>query len=281
MTGGCVCCSSVAGRLLDPRLAPRPAPTCLGRSARRSKAVGGVVHELSHNSRPASTTSDLPRRSAARPRPGLGFLVTLAFACLEGTFSLFLKRRMGWNASQASYGFAFLGFMSAVVQGGLIRRLVARFGEAGLIVAGIATAGSPWDWPRPWGWSVAGTTRSTLLALSSLIGRSATGLAQPDGLRPPLAGHARRASKARSSARLPSGADPGPDDQLPRLANCCLAPVRPAAPRPPSGRPRHRGGRRPGGPGRWAFGLFRRLAGVTGRVRGLVSHGPHERQGPS
>jgi DHA1 family tetracycline resistance protein-like MFS transporter len=80
----------------------------------------------------------LSRASTAR-LVGLGFLVTLSFACLEGTFSLFLEKRMGWNASQASYGFAFLGFVSAVVQGGLIRRLVARFGETGLIVAG-ATA---------------------------------------------------------------------------------------------------------------------------------------------
>ena len=35
--------------------------------------------------------------------------------------------------------FAFLGLVSAVVQGGLIRRLVPRFGEPRLIVAGIAT----------------------------------------------------------------------------------------------------------------------------------------------
>lgn len=70
---------------------------------------------------------------------GVGFLVTLAFASLEGTYSLFLRQRMGWDARGAAFGFAFLGLVSAVVQGGLIRRLVPRFGESRLIVIGIAT----------------------------------------------------------------------------------------------------------------------------------------------
>ncbi|HEV3166379.1 MAG TPA: MFS transporter [Isosphaeraceae bacterium] len=68
----------------------------------------------------------------------VGFLVVLAFAALEGTFSLFLRERMGWGADRAAYGFAFLGFVSAIVQGGLIRRLVPLFGEPKLIVTGIA-----------------------------------------------------------------------------------------------------------------------------------------------
>jgi DHA1 family tetracycline resistance protein-like MFS transporter len=69
----------------------------------------------------------------------VGFLVVLAFAALEGTYSLFLRSRMGWGAERAAFGFAFLGLVSAGVQGGLIRRLVPRFGEPRLIVAGIAT----------------------------------------------------------------------------------------------------------------------------------------------
>ena len=67
----------------------------------------------------------------------LGALVVLAFACLEGTFSLFLQRRMSWATHQAAYAFAFLGLISALVQGGLIRRLVPRFGEPRLILAGL------------------------------------------------------------------------------------------------------------------------------------------------
>ncbi|GAC1334327.1 MAG: tetracycline resistance MFS efflux pump [Isosphaeraceae bacterium] len=75
--------------------------------------------------------------------PGIGLLVlvgalnTLAFAALEGTFSLFLDNRFQWSASQAAYAFAFLGIISALVQGGLIRRLLPRFGEPRLMIFGL------------------------------------------------------------------------------------------------------------------------------------------------
>ena len=104
-------------------------------------------------------TESLPRDAAARQAarvvswrgivdtltlPGvgrlviLGALVVLGFACLEGTYSLYLRARMHWDARGAAFAFAFLGLVSAFVQGGLIRRLVPRFGEPRLIVAGIA-----------------------------------------------------------------------------------------------------------------------------------------------
>jgi MFS transporter, DHA1 family, tetracycline resistance protein len=69
----------------------------------------------------------------------LGFLSILAFASLEGTLALFLRRRMEWNARSAAFAFAGLGLISAFVQGFLIRRLVPRFGEPRLIIAGIST----------------------------------------------------------------------------------------------------------------------------------------------
>lgn len=68
----------------------------------------------------------------------LGALNVLAFAALEGTFALYLRDRLGWTERGAMFGFALLGLVSAFVQGGLIRRLVPRFGEARLIVAGLA-----------------------------------------------------------------------------------------------------------------------------------------------
>lgn len=73
----------------------------------------------------------------AGPLVLLGALLVLSFASLEGTFSLFLERRMGWSAGIAAYWFAALGLVSAVMQGGLIRRLVPRFGEPRLIPAGL------------------------------------------------------------------------------------------------------------------------------------------------
>jgi MFS transporter, DHA1 family, tetracycline resistance protein len=70
----------------------------------------------------------------------IGFLAVLAFAAYEGTISLFLLRRFHWETKTAAFAFAGLGLISAVVQGGLIRRLVPRFGEARLIVGGLALA---------------------------------------------------------------------------------------------------------------------------------------------
>jgi DHA1 family tetracycline resistance protein-like MFS transporter len=78
--------------------------------------------------------------------PGIGrlilisFLAVFAFAAFEGTFALYLQRRMLWDARTAAFAFAGIGLLSAVVQGGLIRRLVPRFGEARLIMAGLALA---------------------------------------------------------------------------------------------------------------------------------------------
>jgi DHA1 family tetracycline resistance protein-like MFS transporter len=71
----------------------------------------------------------------------IGTLTTLAFAALEGTFSLFLAERMGWGGVRAALGFAMLGLFTAVVQGGLIRPLVRRYGEPRLIVAGTLLLG--------------------------------------------------------------------------------------------------------------------------------------------
>ncbi len=70
----------------------------------------------------------------------VGFLVVLGFASFEGTFALYLRGRFGWDARSAAFAFAGLGFLSALVQGGLIRRLVPRFGEPRLIVAGLVLA---------------------------------------------------------------------------------------------------------------------------------------------
>lgn len=72
----------------------------------------------------------------------IGFLAVMAFAAFEGTFALFLNRRMGWHASTAAFAFAGMGLLTAVVQGGLIRRLVPRFGEGRLILAGLLLAAS-------------------------------------------------------------------------------------------------------------------------------------------
>jgi MFS family permease len=66
----------------------------------------------------------------------LFFVVTFAFANLEGTFSLFLERQFHYGRAGTSYLFVYIGAIMIVVQGGLIRRLAAWAGEKALVVAG-------------------------------------------------------------------------------------------------------------------------------------------------
>lgn len=63
----------------------------------------------------------------------LYFLFTVAFAVIQPTLSLFGASRFGLDARGVGYLFAFLGLVSAVIQGGLVRRIVPRIGEARLI----------------------------------------------------------------------------------------------------------------------------------------------------
>lgn len=71
------------------------------------------------------------------PMIGLGSLAVLGFAALEGTFSLYLEGRQGWTAGGVLAGFTFLGLVTAMVQGGMVRRLAPKYGEPRLIVAGL------------------------------------------------------------------------------------------------------------------------------------------------
>lgn len=77
-------------------------------------------------------------------RPGVGrlilivFLSTFVFAGMETTFAMWSRRQFGWGPEQNGYLFAFVGLISAFVQGGLIGRLAQRFGEPALLVSGAA-----------------------------------------------------------------------------------------------------------------------------------------------
>ncbi len=66
------------------------------------------------------------------------FISILAFAALEATFSLFAKDVFQLDQSHVGYVFAYIGVLAVVMQGGLIGPLTRRFGEARLLVAGLA-----------------------------------------------------------------------------------------------------------------------------------------------
>jgi DHA1 family multidrug resistance protein-like MFS transporter len=71
----------------------------------------------------------------------LTFLITFAFANLEGTFTAYIVQHFHYakqsSVGVAGYVFAYIGVIIVVVQGGLIRPLVKRFGEANLMLAGV------------------------------------------------------------------------------------------------------------------------------------------------
>jgi DHA1 family tetracycline resistance protein-like MFS transporter len=65
------------------------------------------------------------------------FLSIVAFSIMTTSFALFTMFRFGYDAHDTGWLFVFVGVIGAVIQGGLIGRLVKRFGEMSLIVAGV------------------------------------------------------------------------------------------------------------------------------------------------
>jgi DHA1 family tetracycline resistance protein-like MFS transporter len=84
----------------------------------------------------------LNRLAVALRHPQIGLLLviyllaTFAFANFESTFALTLEKRLNLDASHVMWLFVFVGVLAAVIQGGLIGRLVKRYGERRLIFAG-------------------------------------------------------------------------------------------------------------------------------------------------
>ena len=101
-----------------------------------------------------TVTPDHPaRNSAARGRglkyvlqslkqPRLAFVLTIyflfivAFSIMTTSFSLYTMFRFGYDAQHNGYLFAYVGLIAVVIQGGLIGRLVKKFGELPLVVVG-------------------------------------------------------------------------------------------------------------------------------------------------
>jgi DHA1 family tetracycline resistance protein-like MFS transporter len=69
------------------------------------------------------------------------FLVILAFAAMESIFALWALRQLDWGPETVGYVFAYLGLLSAIMQGGLTRRLTKRYGEERLLLCGLVLLG--------------------------------------------------------------------------------------------------------------------------------------------
>lgn len=103
---------------------------------------------------PETITPDHPARNkAARGRgltqlinslkqPRLAFVLTIyflfivAFSIMTSTFSFYTMFRFGYDAQHTGYLFAYVGIIAVIIQGGLIGRLVKRFGELPLVIVG-------------------------------------------------------------------------------------------------------------------------------------------------
>jgi MFS family permease len=66
------------------------------------------------------------------------FLYLTAFGAMEFTLVFLAHERLGFTELQNAWMFVFIGFVIAFVQGGLVRRLVPRFGERCLAGIGMA-----------------------------------------------------------------------------------------------------------------------------------------------
>jgi DHA1 family tetracycline resistance protein-like MFS transporter len=103
---------------------------------------------------PETVTPDHPARTSAAGGRGfsqllksltdarLGFVLVIyflfivAFSIMTTSFSLYTMFRFGYDATKNGWLFAYVGLISAIVQGGLIGRLVKRFGELPLVMVG-------------------------------------------------------------------------------------------------------------------------------------------------
>ena len=73
---------------------------------------------------------------------GLFFTATLCFAGMEAILALFTQHYFRWGPHQIGYLFAYVGVIAAVMQAGIVGRLVKRFGERALVRSGLALMGA-------------------------------------------------------------------------------------------------------------------------------------------
>jgi DHA1 family tetracycline resistance protein-like MFS transporter len=89
------------------------------------------------------------RDAVIRRLCAINFLQVFAVAQLETVFAFFMMDRFGYDAREVAFLLVAMAVVTGSVQGGAMRRLVARFGEKRLVLAGSAFlaagfAGIPW-----------------------------------------------------------------------------------------------------------------------------------------
>jgi DHA1 family tetracycline resistance protein-like MFS transporter len=102
------------------------------------------------------------------------FISSLAMSGMEATLILYMGERFGWELKQVSFGFAYIGVITVISQGFLVRRLIPIWGERktmrfGLISFALGLTGIAFAPSIPW----MGVTM-TLLALGTSFTNPAT-----------------------------------------------------------------------------------------------------------
>lgn len=101
---------------------------------------------------------------------GVMFLMALAHVVYPSTFVLYADYRFGWGMKMVGYTLGLVGVLGIIVQGGLVRRVVKRYGERSTMLFGLACGAigfalyglAPSGW---WFWAV-----SPIAALWGLAG---------------------------------------------------------------------------------------------------------------
>jgi multidrug resistance protein len=110
-----------------------------------------AYRRLPESRRPGTAEAPAPRLATVRralssrelaPFVWLSFVATFAFVGMESTFALFGERRFDYGAVEMGLLFTYIGVLAALGQGVLVGRVVPRFGEPRVLVAGlVGTAG--------------------------------------------------------------------------------------------------------------------------------------------
>jgi len=80
---------------------------------------------------------ELVARPIVRRMLGIDFVYWLAFSIFQTTFALYTHRRFGFDVARTGYFFAGFGVLGAVLQGGVIRPVVARLGDKRTFLIGL------------------------------------------------------------------------------------------------------------------------------------------------
>jgi len=72
----------------------------------------------------------------------VNFTYFLAHQVLPSVFVLYTSFRYGWNARATGLTLAIIGVFNIIVQAGLVKRIVARFGEQRALLAGLLCGGA-------------------------------------------------------------------------------------------------------------------------------------------